>query len=220
MARALARAGRAPDGATLVAVTKSVDASVARELWELGQHDLAENRVQELERKARALPAETRWHLVGPIQSNKARKVVALARVLHAVDRAELIPKLDNLAAEAGVKVTGFLEVNVSGEESKHGVKPEEALAVLESARRRTHLALEGLMTMAPLAAAEPEARRIFRRLRELRDRAAGAGLFEGPGALSMGLAGDFETALEEGSTHVRIGTALFEDLTSVKGPR
>lgn len=215
LARALARAGRAPKDARLIGVTKSVGAAVARGLFELGLTDLGENRVQELERKAQALPLEVEWHLIGPVQRNKARRAVKFASLLHAIDRDVIVPRLDAAAAELHRRVRGFLEVHLSDEPSKHGVPRNDVLRFLESARHHPNVELVGLMTMAPLGATAPEIRSIFRALRQLRDDAARAGLFagSGPGALSMGMSQDFEIAAEEGSTHVRIGSALFEGI-------
>ncbi len=218
--RAAADAGRRADAVTLVAVTKSVGADVALALRRLGQEDLGENRVQELERKTAAFAdagAIARWHLVGPIQANKVRKAVRAADLLHAVDAADLLPRLDRIAAEEERTARFLLEVNVSGEAAKHGVAPADVADVLAGARGLAHAKAAGLMTMAPLDADLGQQRAIFRTLRGLRDRAADGGLLpgagEGPGELSMGMSGDFETAIAEGATLVRVGTALFEGL-------
>jgi hypothetical protein len=214
---AAGRAGRAGADVTLIGVTKSVEPPVARTLFDLGLRDLAENRVQELERKQSGLPSEVCWHLVGPIQSNKSRKALGLARWLHALDRWDLLAKLDALAAEMGIRARGFLEVNVSGEASKHGVGAGDALELLHRARGFANLDIAGLMTMAPLDSSAPDQRNIFRELRNLRDEADRKNLFRGAragrGELSMGMSNDFEIAVEEGATMVRVGTALFENL-------
>jgi pyridoxal phosphate enzyme (YggS family) len=201
---------------TLVAVTKSVGAPEAAALVALGQVDLGESRVQELERKAAAV-AGARWHLVGSLQSNKARRAAAVASLLHGVDSRALLARLDLVARETGRRARALVEVNVSGEASKHGLPPAEVPDSLEEARSLEHVDVLGLMTMAPASAPPPEVRSVFRALRELRERCAARGLFRGGaregGELSMGMSGDFEIAIEEGATFVRVGTALFEGL-------
>ena len=211
MASAAARAGRAPEGITLVAVTKSVGPEEARVLYELGVRDFGENRVQELLRKREALAGlEIRWHLIGHLQTNKVRKVAGATELLHSLDSLRLAEAVGKAAAARGGVLSCLVEVNVSGEASKAGVSPGELGSLLEAARRMPGLRLTGLMTMAPLAAEAESSRTVFRRLRELRDE---AGPFEGgAGRLSMGMTQDFETAIEEGADWVRIGTALFEE--------
>jgi pyridoxal phosphate enzyme (YggS family) len=214
---AAARAGRPPESVTLVGVTKLVSAEAAKQLHELGVADLGENRLQELERKRPLLPAGVRWHLIGPIQANKARKAVASGALLHAVDSEELLSRLDRIAAELATRVRCLLEVNISGEATKHGFAPARVAEVLESQRSLERVDIAGLMTMAPLQASTGEQHQLFRELRELRD--AGdrnqrfRGAPSGHGQLSMGMTNDFEAAVEEGATLVRVGTALFTTL-------
>lgn len=211
------RSGRAPADVTLVAVTKYVEPDIALELAQLGQLDLGENRVQELQRKAAALPPSVRWHLIGPLQANKARKALEHASTLHAVEDLDLIARLDRIATELSKSVCALLEINVSGEGTKHGLSPDTALAFLRDAKRFSRIEMTGLMTMARAEAAEPELRSHFRALRSLRDRARAEGLLAASarqgGELSMGMSGDFEIAIEEGATLVRVGSALFEGL-------
>ncbi|HKD99392.1 MAG TPA: YggS family pyridoxal phosphate-dependent enzyme [Planctomycetota bacterium] len=218
---AAARAGRAPEAVTLVAVTKSVDSTAAEALVDLGQTDLGESRVQELASKAAAVRG-ARWHLVGALQSNKARRALELAELLHGIDDPALLARLDRIASERGRRARCLLEVNVAGEAEKHGVAPGRVAGALEEGRRCAHVDVEGLMTMAPLGAPGPELRRVFGTLRALRDDAARRGLFGGAprdgGELSMGMSGDFEIAVEEGATYVRVGTALFEGLAESAG--
>jgi pyridoxal phosphate enzyme (YggS family) len=206
---------------TLVGVTKLVDAAAARQLFDLGVADLGENRLQELERKRGELPAAVRWHLIGPLQANKARKAVQTGALLHAIDSEELLSRLERIAGEEARRVRCLLEVNVSGEAAKHGFAPREVLAALEHQRSLAHVDIVGLMTMAPLASTSGEQHQLFAELRALRDAADRAALFAsaagGRGELSMGMTNDFETAVEEGATIVRIGTALFSPLEAPK---
>jgi len=202
---ALARAGAPGRSVTVIAVTKGHPAAVVDACASSGLHDIGENRVQEAWEKAARVHAAVRWHLIGHLQRNKVARAVELFPVIHSVDSLRLV---DALGA-AGRPLEIFLQCNVSGEASKHGATPAEAPALLERARTHAHLRVVGLMTLAPYFD-EPElARPTFRALRELRDRLEGP---SGAGSLpflSMGMSGDFEVAVEEGATHVRIGTAL-----------
>jgi pyridoxal phosphate enzyme (YggS family) len=201
IARATERAGRAPDTVRLVAVTKTVGIAEARILAELGVTDLGENRVEDARGKIETLDRPACWHMIGSVQRRKARDVAALFHRVDSVDRLELAEALDRRAAELGKVLPVLIEVNVSGEASKHGIGDFEAS--LTRMQEMSNLRVEGLMTMAPLVE-DPEAvRPVFARLRQL---AGHAGLAE----LSMGMSNDFEVAIEEGATQVRIGTALF----------
>jgi hypothetical protein len=212
IARAAARVGRDPRAVVLVGVVKTVPVERIREALESGLADLGENRVQEAEAHVGALGrTAARWHLVGHLQRNKAVRAIELFDRVHGVDSAGLAETLSRRAAAAGRRLPVLVEVNVSGETSKFGVAPEGAMVLLERVAPLPGLALEGLMTVgAPVASAE-EARPGFARLRALRDRverALGRRLPE----LSMGMSDDFEVAVEEGATLVRIGRALFGD--------
>jgi pyridoxal phosphate enzyme (YggS family) len=202
IAAALARSGGPPREVTIVAVTKTMPASVVDEVAAAGLPDIGESRVQEAERKAPLVRAAVRWHMVGHLQGNKVRKAAALFSVIHSVDS---IPLLEALGATR-VPLAVFLEINVSGEPRKHGARPEEARALLAAASQIGTLDVLGLMTIPPLDA---DPRPVFRALRELRDDLCRAG--DGPAlrCLSMGMSGDYGIAVEEGATHVRIGTAL-----------
>lgn len=189
----------------IVAVTKTWPAGVARAALDAGLTRLAESRIQEAEPKIAAVP-EAEWHFVGRLQSNKARRAVRGFAVIHSVDSFELLGRLREIAAEEGRDPGLLLQVNVSGEEVKAGLSPE---VVLADAGAVATGGISGLMTIAPMGASVEEARRVFARLRELRDRLeqeAGIGLPE----LSMGMSADAEAAAAEGATLVRIGTALF----------
>jgi PLP dependent protein len=205
--RATAEAnGHDPDRLRIVAVTKSWPVEVARAALEAGLTILGENRVQEAEPKVAALP-DAEWHFIGRLQSNKARRAIRAFAVIHSVDSLELLGRVGELAAEEASDTRFMLQVNVSGEESKAGMTVE-ALAAADLALP-TGTRLIGLMTMAPMGASDDDARAVFRRLRELRDRmeqVTGIGLPE----LSMGMTSDADAAAAEGATLVRIGTALF----------
>jgi PLP dependent protein len=198
--------GHDPGRLRIVAVTKSWPVEVARAALEGGLTILGENRVQEAEPKVAALP-DAEWHFVGRLQSNKARRAVRTFAVIHSVDSLELLQRLDELAREESRETRFMLQVNVSGEDSKAGMRPEALVSA--DVARQAGTRLIGLMTIAPMGADDEQARAVFRHLRELRDRleqAAGIGLPE----LSMGMTADADAAAAEGATLVRIGTALF----------
>ena len=213
IAAAALRAGRTPDSVTLVAVTKTVDVGEVRALWELGVRDFAESRVQELQRKQAALwDVPVRWHMIGHLQRNKAAKVVRGVELIHSLDNVRLAMELENIAAKQGGPVLRALfEVNVSGEATKGGFRPEEVFDALRQLAGCPHLRVEGLMTMAPYADDPQAARPFFAALRRLRD-AVPADLPPNVALrrLSMGMSNDFEVAIEEGADLVRVGTALF----------
>jgi hypothetical protein len=203
VARACARAGRDPAGVTLVAVSKTVDAGTVREAFAAGQRHFGENRVQDAAPKIAALAdirRQATWHMIGHLQSNKAGKALELFDVIQSVDTAVLA---GHLSRRASKPLPILLEINVSGEPSKSGLAPAQLCAAMAAVRALPNLEIRGLMTMAPLGAGPKEARLVFRRLRELRDR---HGLKE----LSMGMTDDFEVAVEEGATLVRVGRAIF----------
>jgi pyridoxal phosphate enzyme (YggS family) len=203
MTAAAERAGRDPAGVRLVAVTKTVGMDEVLALAGLGVTDFGESRVDAARPKIASLDLPARWHMIGTVQRRKARDVAALFDCVHSIDRADLAEALDRQAGERGKTLDAFIEVNVSGEESKHGFRPDEVEGALKTLAGLPHLRVSGLMTMAPFVD-DPEAvRPVFARLRAL---AECAGLPE----LSMGMSNDFETAIEEGATLVRIGTALF----------
>ena len=209
IAEAAARGGRDPGEVELVAISKTHPAEAVREAVDAGQLLFGENRVQEALVKIPSLPDRVRWHLIGPLQSNKVRKALPHFELIHAVDSAELARDIDRIAAELGLFPRVLLEVNVSGEGSKHGFSEEGLERDLEKLLSLPRLQVEGLMTMAPLASEAESARPFFTRLRDLRDRLAlrtGIPL----ATLSMGMSGDFEVAVEEGATLVRVGSAIF----------
>ncbi len=200
---ACARAGRRPGDVTLLAVSKLKPAQLIREAHALGLRDFGENYTQELRDKAAELAdlEGLRWHAIGPLQTNKAKYVAKVAHAFHALDRLEVAQELSR--RRTGAPLRCFLEVNVGGEATKGGVAPQEARALFEQVRALPNLELVGLMCLPPPGPTAEASRASFQQLRAL---AQELGL---PG-LSMGTTGDFEVAIEEGATHVRVGTALF----------
>jgi pyridoxal phosphate enzyme (YggS family) len=197
--------GHDPVRLRIVAVTKTWPIEVVRAAVDAGLTRLGESRIQEAEPKIAAVP-DAEWHFIGRLQSNKARRAVLGFDFIHSVDSLELLQRIGELAAQEGRDPKLLLQVNVSGEKAKTGIAPDAALA---DARSLAQTGLIGLMTIGPMGASEDEARTIFGRLRELRDRLeqeAGIGLPE----LSMGMSADADAAAAEGATLVRIGTALF----------
>ena len=207
VAEAALRAGRRPESVRLLAVSKTKTIEEVRAAHAAGQRELGENYVQELVTKAAALSdlPDVRWHVIGPLQRNKVKQIVSVASLVHTVDRASLAEEIERRAAAIDRVIPVLLEVNVSGEASKAGCSPEEAPALAAAVRAMPHVKLEGLMTIPPDTDDREEARPFFRALRELRDH-LGGDLPE----LSMGMSHDFEIAIEEGATIVRVGTAIF----------
>lgn len=204
------RAGRDPAEITLVAVSKTKPAEMVEEAAAAGQNVFGENYVQEALAKQLSVSAKVEWHLVGSLQTNKAKQVVGRFALLHAVDSEKLARELDKRAAAQGVeRVDALLEINLAGEESKAGIAPGEASALLGRLRDLARLRFRGLMAMPPPEDGEANRPR-FRALKELSHALSKEGLLPEKPALSMGTTGDFEAAIEEGATLVRIGTAIF----------
>jgi pyridoxal phosphate enzyme (YggS family) len=209
---ACARAGRDPAAVTLVAVSKTVTPDRLRDAVVAGLDLLGENRVQEALAKAPEVPG-ARWHLVGPLQSNKARKAIDLFDCVQSVDSVELAERLDRLTGELrpGTRYPVLLQVNVDDDPAKAGFEPDALGAVMDRLGALERLELGGLMTIGRLVQEPSAARATFRGLRELSQRLRASGAAIGP-ALSMGMTDDFEVAVEEGATIVRVGRALFGD--------
>lgn len=205
LAAAAHRAGRDPAAITLVAVGKGFDAGVVAAARDAGQVDLGESRAQELTAKHEALGGRARWHFVGRLQRNKVADVVGTAALIHSVDRLELAGDIAARARQRGVVQRVLLQVNVTGDDAKAGCAADQAVRTVAQLREMDHLACEGLMTL-PAMDADPRA--AFAALRELRDDAAAR--YPEVGHLSMGMSGDFEIAVEEGATLVRVGEAVF----------
>lgn len=211
IARAAERSGRAPGDITVVAVTKTHPIERVREAAAAGLLDIGENRVQEALEKQEQWPnAPVRWHMIGHLQRNKAKLAVGRFALIHSLDSIRLADALEQAAAARNVTQPVLVEVNVAGEEQKSGAPPAEAEAVVRHAAGLPHLTLEGLMTMAPLTTDAALLRKTFRGLRELGERLRPGTLASGPWHLSMGMSNDFEIAIEEGATMVRLGTVLF----------
>lgn len=220
IAAAATAAGRSPTEVKLVAVTKYVDVATTQFLVDAGCSDLGEARPQKLWEKAAAISgADVRWHLIGHLQRNKIRRTLPLVELFHAGDSLRLLDDLDGEAALIESKARVLLEVNVSGDAAKHGFAPAEMPRLVDRLSSLRHLDIRGLMAMSGLDADEADARRQFAELRELRDalRRDWAGRFA-LDELSMGMSGDFEAAIAEGATMVRVGSALFEGIDAGDG--
>lgn len=203
------RVGRDPADVKLIAVSKTHGPDSIRDAAECGLRIFGENKVQEAKAKIPLCAGNLSWHMVGHLQRNKVSDAVQLFEMIHSVDSLKILETIDAACDETGRNMPALIEVNVSGEGSKFGMAPEAVPEILESANRLMHVNIVGLMTMPPFTEETEKARPHFRRLRELRDQwraATGIGLEE----LSMGMTHDFEVAIEEGATWIRVGTALF----------
>lgn len=209
LAEACDRARRDPADVTLLAVSKNQPPERVAEAAGLGLTLFGENRVQEARQKIPLCPGSLAWHLIGHLQSNKARDAVAHFRMIESVDSLDLAREIQRQAEKQARQVPVLLEVNVAGESSKFGWAPDRLLAELADVNALSRLEIHGLMTVAPYATDPERVRPVFRRLRELRDRCADA-LGAPLPVLSMGMSGDFPVAIEEGATLIRVGTALF----------
>jgi pyridoxal phosphate enzyme (YggS family) len=213
IARAATRAGRQPEEITLVAVSKTHPPERVREAFAAGLRDFGENKVQESEAKIAALgdlrPAGLRWHLVGHLQANKARKAAALFDWIHSLDDSSLGLRLEKAAAQGKKALPVLVQVDLAGEQTKFGLDEEHLFPALELLRGFKSVRVQGLMAMPPYDDDPERTRPYFQRLRTLRDRARAENLLLG-GELSMGMSHDLEVAVEEGATLVRVGTAIF----------
>ena len=217
IARAAARAGRRPEDVTLIGVTKTFPSDAVRAGFDAGLRDFGENKVQEAEAKIAGLSdlreAGARFHLVGHLQDNKAKRAAALFDCIHSVDGVDRARRLARLVAEAGRVISVLVQVDLAGEVTKHGIPESELFAALEAMRGLEAIRLEGLMVLPPASDDPEEGRPYFRRLRGLRDQALASGWL-GAAHLSMGMSHDLEPAVEEGATMVRVGTAIFGERT------
>jgi PLP dependent protein len=209
------RVGRRSSEVRLVAVTKSADIRSIQALLTLGVRDLGESRPQKLCERAELLDQAVEWHLIGHLQRNKIRKVLPATSWIHSVDSLSLLRRLDVVAGELGLRRKVLLEVNVSGEKAKGGFEPSELLDVGPAVFAASHVEIAGLMTMAPWTDSPEAARPVFSGLRAIRDQLRQISSAAVLPELSMGMSGDFEVAVEEGATLVRVCTSLFEGLES-----
>jgi len=212
VAQAAARAGRRPGEVRLIAVSKTFDAATVQQAVDAGARDLGENRVQEAASKVGTVKADgLRWHLIGHLQANKARLAVRTFDVIHTLDSVELARRLDRISGEERRRLDVLVQVDLGHEASKTGADESEVPAIVEALDAAEHLSLKGLMTLPPLLEDVEQVRPFFRRLREICDRLnqhrrPERRLLE----LSMGMSHDFQAAIEEGATMVRVGTAIF----------
>jgi pyridoxal phosphate enzyme (YggS family) len=215
IAAACQRSGRPRSAVTLVAVTKAVNAALAQQLVDLGMRDLGENRPQELWSKAATLTGRPRWHLIGHLQRNKVARTLPLVEMIHSVDSLRLLQALEREAARLNLVIRVLLECNCSGEASKHGFAPAEIEGIARHLESCEHVHVCGLMTMAAYDVEAERCRPTFAMLGALRDALAPRlKLPHTMTELSMGMSNDFEVAIEEGATMIRLGTVLFEGLT------
>ena len=205
------RAGRSRDEVTLIAVSKTKPVSMIEELLPGGTRDFGENKVQELMEKYEVLPKEIRWHLIGHLQRNKVKYIVDKAYLIHSVDSVRLAEAIDQEAEKKGIVMPVLVEVNVASEESKFGVRVEECADFIENIAKMEHISVEGLMTIAPFVENAEDNRKYFAKLRELSVDISAKNIDNvNMRDLSMGMTGDYEVAIEEGATMVRVGTGIF----------
>lgn len=205
------RAGRDPKSVTLIAVSKTKPAQAVQEAYEAGARDFGENKVQEILQKQPALPQDIRWHMIGHLQRNKVHQVIGKAVLIHAVDSLRLAEQIEQEAAKQNLDVDVLLEINVAKEESKYGFFLEDAEEAIRQISSLPHVHIKGLMTIAPFVENPEENRGIFQKLYQfsvdINDKNIDNVTM---GVLSMGMSGDFEVAIEEGATMVRVGTSIF----------
>jgi pyridoxal phosphate enzyme (YggS family) len=209
IASAAQRSGRNASDIRLVAVSKTHPAEAVIAAVAAGQSVFGESRVQEARDKIPACPCGLDWHFIGHLQKNKVRQALPLFSFFHSIDSTALAQAMDRIAGESGKPAEGLLEVNISGEETKHGFTPDELRREFAALAKLPHLRIRGLMTMAPYSDNPEDARPVFRALRGLRDELQSAHDHPLP-ELSMGMSGDFEPAIEEGATLVRVGSSIF----------
>ena len=202
---------RDPDEVTLISVSKTKPVSMLQEAYDAGSRDFGENKVQEIMDKYPQLPSDIRWHMIGHLQRNKVKYIVDKVALIHSVDSLRLAETIENEAAKHNVTVPVLIEVNVAQEESKFGLKTEEVLSLVESVAALPHINIKGLMTIAPYVEDPEENREIFRELKKLSVDIAAKNINNvNMSVLSMGMTGDYQVAVQEGATMVRVGTGIF----------
>ncbi len=211
IAAACKRAGRSAEEVTLIAVSKTKPVSDILEIYKEGQRAFGENKVQEMLKKQAASPGDIKWHLIGHLQTNKVKSIIGKTELVHSVDSQRLAETISKEALKQGAVVNCLIEVNVAQEESKFGVSVDETLPLIRAAANLPGLRICGLMTIAPFVENPEENRAVFRQLRQLSVDIAGQNIDNvSMKVLSMGMTNDYIVAVEEGSTHVRVGTAIF----------
>ena len=211
IAAALKRSGRNEGDATLIAVSKTKPVEMIREVYDLGIRDFGENRVQELVEKYDLLPQDIRWHLIGHLQTNKVKYIIDKVYMIHSVDSVKLAKEISREAVKKGVTVNILIEVNVSGEESKFGVSPENLIETVKEIALLPGICIRGLMTVAPYVVDSEENRTIFNKMLKFSVDIIQKNIDNVTmDCLSMGMSGDYTVAVEEGATYVRVGTSIF----------
>ena len=209
--KACENAGRKRSDVTLIAVSKTKPIEMLQTVYDLGPRDFGENKVQEMCEKMEVLPKDIRWHMIGHLQRNKVKYIVDKVALIHSVDSLRLAETIENEAAKHNVTVPILIEVNVAQEESKFGLKTEEVLSLVESVAALPHINIKGLMTIAPYVEDPEENRGIFRQLKKLSVDIAAKNINNvNMSVLSMGMTGDYQVAVQEGATMVRVGTGIF----------
>ena len=205
------KVGRNRDEVTLIAVSKTKPAENIAELYEYGVRDFGENKVQEMVEKYELLPKDIRWHLIGHLQTNKVKYIVDKVHLIHSVDSVKLAEQIEKEAAKKGVIVNILVQVNVANEESKFGLDKDETIKNVEAISKFEHIRIKGLMTIAPFVEDSEENRKYFNNLKQLSVDIQKKNIDNvDMDFLSMGMSGDFETAIEEGATLIRVGTSIF----------
>lgn len=205
------KAGRAREDITLIAVSKTKPVSMLKEIYDLGARDFGENKVQELTDKEPQLPADLRWHMIGHLQRNKVKQVIDKAVLIHSVDSVRLAKAIEAEAAKKEIVVQILLEVNVAEEDSKFGLKVDEVLPAIEEIATMPHVRIKGLMTIAPFVENPEENRTVFAQLQKLSVDIAEKNIDNvSVDILSMGMTNDYQVAIEEGATMIRVGTGIF----------
>ncbi len=211
IAAACVRAGRKPEDVRLIAVSKTKPVSMLMEAYEDGARDFGENKVQEILEKRPQMPEDTRFHMIGHLQTNKVGQVIDKTVMIHSVDTVHLAERIEKEAAKRDLVADVLLEVNVAREESKFGFDPDEVEAALETIGKFSHIRVKGLMTIAPFVENAEENRKFFKKLFQLYVDIKSKNIDNGTmSELSMGMTGDYEVAIEEGATMIRVGTGIF----------
>jgi len=216
IAQACKRCGRDMGEVTLIAVSKTKPVTMIQEAIACGKREFGENKAQEMKEKYEVLPKDIKWHFIGHLQTNKVKYVVGRACLIHSVDSYRLAEAIEAESVKKGVVSDILIEVNVAGEESKFGLKIEETMDLVENIAKLTHIRIKGLMTIAPFVQNQEENRAVFRKLRELSVDIAKKNIDNvSMNVLSMGMTNDYEVAIEEGATYVRVGTGIFGERSS-----